>query len=192
MANYYDVANVTKCAEVVKVLENNGYNGGELTKKEFDKMFKGSNICSLTWLRESGFSANRPFCVGSIYWWNGGAEPFAKIVRTENIEIVIKDEYAKAKDFLYSNGERIKGINAYEYKHNPTIKALVDKIYENVEVRTECAKTIDAVKHYYSIDLDALRKVVANGSNITREYLTEKLEKAQREVDKIKARIDAL
>lgn len=130
MRSFRDAAEVIKCVEVVKILEANDYNGEKLTKKEFDKMFKGLNVCSLEWLKMNGFSTHSSSYV-RIAIWDEETPPFAKTVRV-------------------------------------------------------------AKKYYYTIDLDSLRKVATMGSEIPKEYFTEKLERVQQEVDKTKVRIDAL
>lgn len=169
-----------KFLSVAEQIKNCELVGREFTKKEFDKIFKGtkknpSNV-SLDWLRNNGVCDGR-----IVYTRYGGSRntiPFIKVVREETFEMPLSEnsfDYGEKTKTVrkIDNGEIVNcNIDMFE-KDEFYRDAVIAKMGDCAIVETE-KTTFMAKKYYYMIDISAINSVDIKGFKM---YYREKLEK---------------
>lgn len=181
-AMYWEVKNINRCAQALDILKSNNYHGEELTKKQFDALFKGLKICSIDWLTHHGFY--RDYCESTKY--NRNLTAFATITRIEEFEL--KDKFTEGYKLVSEKGEVITDVTEYDYHFNKTIKSLVDKIYGKCEMK-KIKTPIIGKRYFYTINMDELAKCTGYSASAIK-YYTEKYEKTMKLATRYKTILD--
>ena len=180
--NHFEAEEVLKCKRVVDHLEAINYHGEELSKKQFEALFKGLRLCTIGWLREYYNDGGRCRRVASR--WNRSDKNrngFAYIVREEHF--IVPNKKDETKDAVVTaDGTIVEEVKPYEFKRNPAIRSLVTKAYGECEVR-EISKPIIGKRYFYKIDIDGLRECASRNDDI-RSYYSAKVAKLQRQMKK--------
>lgn len=169
-----------KFLSVAEQIKNCELVGREFTKKEFDKIFKGtkknpSNV-SLDWLRNNGV------CDGRIVYTRYGSSrntiPFIKVVREETFEMPLSENSfgygEKTKTVRKIDNGEIVNCNMDMFEKDEFYRdAVIAKMGDCAIVETE-KTTFMAKKYYYMIDISAINSVDIKGFKM---YYREKLEK---------------
>ena len=182
--SHYDIKYANKVTQIIEVLKGSDLMDREFTKKEFDKVFKG--ITSLDWVRENGLTNDHKVGSYSKYPYSRKAIPFVTLVRVEDFELPFKNDnpYRKEMFVVYNeNGEKVQNINAEKFSWDREYAEMCRKAYGNLVVDKEIEETFTAHRNYYKFNLDALLGVTLDREKAV-EYLTERLDKARKEVEK--------
>lgn len=181
-----------KFLSVVEQIKNCELVGREFTKKEFDKIFKGtkrnpSNI-SLDWLKDNGVFDGR--IVYARYSSHKSTIPFVKVVREETFEMPLSEDswgYGEITKTVrkIGNGE-IVNCNIDMFEEDEFYRdAVIAKMGDCAIVETE-KTTFMATKYFYMIDIDAINSVDIERFKMYHcEEIERKLADARKEVARL-------
>lgn len=180
-----------KFLSVVSQIKNCDLIGKEFTKKEFDKIFKGTkknpSDISLDWLRYNGARDGR---VTYNRYGNKKVTPFVKVVREETFEMPLSEnslDYGKKIKAVRKIGSgEIVNCNIDMFEKDEFYRdAVIAKMGDCAIVETE-KTTFMAKKYFYMIDIDAINSInIERYTMLCREIYEDKLAKARKEVARL-------
>lgn len=179
--NYRTAEYVAKVSAVLKALKSEGYQGEEMTGKEFDAMFTRKSgekkICSVKWLVNHGL---RDEHVATVHW--GGTVPFAKVARKE--EIIIKNpKRTENKIYCVATGEIIDSVDPWYFETVSWVRPFVEKFCGKCEIM-EVPAEIKAFRNYYVFDVEQMEKFLDIYKEAAHEYYIHKATKAEKEYNR--------